>query len=561
MSVKVWVGLAFWILGIGLSNIAIAQNKDPEGEIEDAEIVIKKNRKIELPAALMPSEKIAYPLKPEPKKQYDFNYVDYKLRLPDLDARIRVLTMKDEPLEPLSNTFIQGGIGNLGSTLFRAWHGTKRTDGLAWSVGLEHFANRRGPETYLPSGWSENRIYGNWEKAFRKSILSGSVNLGRERYNFYGYPESFGISKDQAKRVLMNGTVSVNLQSRPDSLSFYYALNTEVTSFGSTRNFPESNFRDISENGIGVSGFIGKNIGGKKELIFGGRFNYLSNQGAGLDYQRLRSEFYNQLRTKYKDWNFGIGYRLVHQNDTLSGSEAFNAYPMLEANTLLKNKALKFTAIIDGDNEWVTLQGLMRRNPWLNRGVPAFNNHQPIRASLNLATAANQNWQWQLGLTQKWVRHFALFETNFPDSGRFDVKYLNRTIAISSFNAGLKYQSKSRWGADLQGEYLYFSNLGGQKLYHTPNARLSAGVTYNLKNKVIIGSRLTAWSAVYANRPDGTSKKLNGLIDWDIDLDYKFSRRFGLFLQLDNLLNQQNQPFQFYPSRGFMFILGIKATL
>lgn len=558
-SLKVLLG---FILLLGFNHFdSLAQNKDLEGEIEDAEIVIKKNRKIELPTALMPSEKITYPLRPEPKRNYEFNYLDYKLRLPDLDSRIRVLTMKDEPLEALSNTYIQGGLGNLGSTLFRVYHGTKRTDNWAWSVGLEHRANRRGPNTFLPSGQSENQIFGNWEKAYRKSVLSGKVLIGRERFNFYGYPKDFGLNEDQAKRIFQNGEVALYLENRPDSTRINYKIGAVLTGFGSTRNFPEKNFRDLAETGGQLSAILSKRKTNGREVILGGKFNYLQTEGAGLSYQRLRAELFNQLRIGFEGWDFGIGYKLIYENDTLGGGSNFHPYPMLEASRLLKNKSLRFSAKVDGDNEWVTLQDLTQRNPWLNRGVPAFYKNQKLRASVALATTSAQNWQWQIGLGHKWVQNFAVFETAFPDSGRFNINYLSRTIGISSATAGIKFHSKSRFTFDLQGEYLHFSSLGDAVLYHTPNGRISTGITYNLKNKIVLGTRITAFSNVEANRPDGGSKKLKGIVDWDIDLDYNFSRRFGMFIQLDNLLNQQNQPFQYYPTRGFMFILGLKATL
>src|SRR5690349_10232234 len=69
------------------------------GEIEDSEIIIEKNREIELPEANRNFEKITAPVRqPDPVLQ-QYQYIERTAKLPDLNPRFRVLQMPQEPLK------------------------------------------------------------------------------------------------------------------------------------------------------------------------------------------------------------------------------------------------------------------------------------------------------------------------------------------------------------------------------------------------------------------------------------------------------------------------------
>src|SRR5690606_6704646 len=82
-----------------LSNVVFGQEWDENGaEIEDARVVIEKDRKIELPTASRSYEKVP-PLPGAVKERVlDYEFKDYSYALKPLDPKIRVLTVQEEKL-------------------------------------------------------------------------------------------------------------------------------------------------------------------------------------------------------------------------------------------------------------------------------------------------------------------------------------------------------------------------------------------------------------------------------------------------------------------------------
>jgi hypothetical protein len=59
----------------------------------------------------------------------------------------------------------------------------------------------------------------------------------------------------------------------------------------------------------------------------------------------------------------------------------------------------------------------------------------------------------------------------------------------------------------------------------------------------------------------GTIAELKGLTDIDLKIDYKFSEKFSVFLEMDNILSQKNQRYLYYQNRGLLVLLGASASL
>src|SRR5690606_15574437 len=94
---------------------AVAQTgwEEESGEIEDARVIIEKDRKIELPKANRNYERIP----PLPDDKNEGETLDYSFRQIDLsvepaEPQIRVFTIREEPLDKFYGSYIRAGAGN-----------------------------------------------------------------------------------------------------------------------------------------------------------------------------------------------------------------------------------------------------------------------------------------------------------------------------------------------------------------------------------------------------------------------------------------------------------------
>ena len=54
----------------------------------------------------------------------------------------------------------------------------------------------------------------------------------------------------------------------------------------------------------------------------------------------------------------------------------------------------------------------------------------------------------------------------------------------------------------------------------------------------------------------GLEKELEGGVDLNIGIDYRYSKMISVYLNLNNLLNYKRENYLFYPGFGFQAMLG-----
>ncbi|MFY8035254.1 MAG: hypothetical protein ACOVMN_12095, partial [Flexibacteraceae bacterium] len=178
-----------------------------QGEIEDTQIEIRKDIAIKLPEVAKPVDKINTPLKPVAPEPQTYSYTDYKLNLPDVDSKVKVITIKPDPLNQLYATRVSAGIGTYFTTYLEAWHTAKRSDKTDYGVHFKHLAAGSGPSSVNKSGSGTNRLEAYTRYFNEKYIVTGDLMYNRERFNFYGYRFNGAekeISDDSIRQVFNN---------------------------------------------------------------------------------------------------------------------------------------------------------------------------------------------------------------------------------------------------------------------------------------------------------------------------------------------------------------------
>ncbi|MBO7496011.1 MAG: TonB-dependent receptor, partial [Salinivirgaceae bacterium] len=105
--------------------------------------------------------------------------------------------------------------------------------------------------------------------------------------------------------------------------------------------------------------------------------------------------------------------------------------------------------------------------------------------------------------------------------------------------------------------------------WHLPTYTASLDMSYNLENKIIARLNVYAISKRNAridhinaqtneNMPE--AKELNGVIDANLGLEYRITKRFSSFLDLNNIAGQRYYEWNQYANQRFNFMLGLTYT-
>ena len=109
---------------------------------------------------------------------------------------------------------------------------------------------------------------------------------------------------------------------------------------------------------------------------------------------------------------------------------------------------------------------------------------------------------------------------------------------------------------------IYDTKLDNEKAWHLPATEISAQAIYTSADGKLKGNAqlfLQDGVPTTTSPIPGRNDDLNALFDLNVGGEYWFSKNFGAFLQLNNLLDNTRQRWYFYPTYGINVLGGISV--
>ena len=106
--------------------------------------------------------------------------------------------------------------------------------------------------------------------------------------------------------------------------------------------------------------------------------------------------------------------------------------------------------------------------------------------------------------------------------------------------------------------YNFYQTTTYDKVWHEPMLRLHASVDVHPVKKLNLHAGLHFWDGMYALAENGKADKLPAFLDLGLSAEYNIISRFSLFLQINNILNNQYQRWNQYDNYGFNIIGGFR---
>lgn len=132
-----------------------------------------------------------------------------------------------------------------------------------------------------------------------------------------------------------------------------------------------------------------------------------------------------------------------------------------------------------------------------------------------------------------------------------------KNLTALGVDAEARYSLKKHLTANLRVQYYHYSLQNLEHYYHMPGMMAEAGIRYFYKEKLLTTLMLNYTGQRTMSRySTGTTTSQPGFADLNLHLEYVFSRRFSLFCQFNNLLNQKYYRWTGYQERPLDFRLG-----
>jgi outer membrane receptor for ferrienterochelin and colicin len=150
---------------------------------------------------------------------------------------------------------------------------------------------------------------------------------------------------------------------------------------------------------------------------------------------------------------------------------------------------------------------------------------------------------------------------NIPKTSLFTVLHEER-IQTFHLKASAEWLPSDKISADMGLDlYQILKQKEEKKAWHFIPMQFNVGARWKPTGDLTLQTKMYIWDGPYVKIDDqSNSRKLPAVFDASIEADFRISKLFLLWLQMNNIFNQQYQRWNQYPVVGFQLIGGIRLN-
>ncbi len=522
---------------------------EKDGEIEDVEIEIVRERQIVLPKANRNFEKVSpRPVEPiEPSISYNFRNLNFSV--PDYKANIRPLKLKQEEIPRIYGNFISAGFGNFASPYLNAWLNTKRDKSRFIGAQVFHRSFGKGPVDSKNSanGNTDVKLFGS---AFSQSLTAeGTLNYENTNGYFYGYTPGLETDRDSIRQVYNRFSMGGAL-SNTKPADFNYIFRGDFSYL--TDNY------EASESDISLDFNSSFKINDKSEIKLTSSYALIARKDALVEATPRHlfkvSPFYQFY--PMENLLITLGARAVLENDTIR-SKSVHLYPNLKA-ALNLTKSITTYAWLTGDMEKVSLHSLSAENFWVNSNINIFHTNKSIELITGIQGKLGGQLSFDVGMSASNLKDLYFYQNAVADRAKFDLVYdQGNTKRVNFFGeVGLNKNEVVR--LSLRGDYYAYSTDQQTEAWHRPMYKFNLNSGFNIYQKVVLNVGFIGQGGMKAlDNETAQVVDLDPGIDLNLHATYHFSKQVSAFLKFENMLSNDYPIYFNYPVRGFQVLGGV----
>lgn len=536
--------LTFLLLALGLGQMWAQTN-----EVEEAEIVIRKDRKIVLPLATRNFEKIPQLPKLEIPEVQQYRFRTFDLNLNPFLPSFRTVPFNDpEEQKALKNNYVKLGYGNYITPYLEAYLGSKRADNFLYNVYVRHRSSARGPVADENSANGQTEAVAGGKFFDGTNAIAGSLIYNRFNTHYYGYNPVLDLPSDDIEQVFNKFSAKFSVNRTRKDVPYDYHFTTIWGFFKDINDARENKFYFDAGADLEI------NANWKAEL------NLLATFSNRNDLVEETRNYMNLMpRAMYNNdaFDLQIGFNLAGDNDSGRG---IKIYPAVEGGYLVNSRTRVYLGF-EGDVEMNTFESMARENPWLTRGFDLRNTEKVTDlyggASLKLIDDLNLN----LKASYARLNDLTFITNDISDSTRFNVLYDTETVDRLTISSSLNFEKKDLIRSALTFDYFNYGLGTLAEAWHRPEFKVDFNNTfYPIKDLVFTVDFYYMGGLIGLNGETGQSQALDDIFDLNFGARYSINPRIGVFLKLNNLFGQEYQRYLNYPSRGIQALGGVSFT-
>ncbi len=474
---------------------------------------------------------------------------------------IKPVSIVGEPIDKLYRNFIRGGFGNYVTPYLEFFAGSLRSKEFAFGAHLRHLSSGE-MKNHPASSQSDNTVEV-WGKKFLKyHTLSGNLLYDRTMVHYYGYNDSlselYDVSKDKLKQTYNQIGLHTALEKKHSKdklntgavLGYTYFFNRDHTSEH------HGNLQVMLDKDLSLMKFTdGENFGVKVRAdVFGNKDTLVQSTSALIGLEPV-------LSATMDEYSFRVGFNASAGIDSLS---KLHFYPLLEVAVAIIPNTLKAYLGLKGGLNRNSFQTLSDENPYLIATPRMSFTSGKYDLYGGISTRIGKFVDWMVQVSGSRYDNLAFFvndtstRQNKDLDNQFAVIYDDGSVIHGKTE--IIYQKTEQLRFSLLANYYQYSLDHESEAWHKPSFDLLFSGKYNLQDKFILSAGFIYTGKAYAKTWENglpEAKTLNGYLDVNVGLEYRYSKNLSGFLQLNNLTNKTYYRWNNYASQKLNGLIGV----
>lgn len=472
--------------------------------------------------------------------------------------------MSGEPLTKLYNGLVKIGFGSGMNTKINpygeVWYNHLRSKEYAYGIRMKHFSTAYKPKDLGFAGFSDNEISLYGKKFLKEHTLLGSFDYNRNVVHYYGYDATLNeLNKDAIVQRF-------NLFSASTELMSHY---TNAKRYNHDVKLNYYNLMDLyksSENNIKAKGFVQTAI--SKEML---RINAMIDF---YNYKTKTDTVNNTIFTLNPSFiSSGEKYKaIIGVNATMDMfvQSKFYFYPNVELSYNIFEDIIIPYAGVTGGLQKNSFKSLTDKNAFVLPTLTLFNSNKKYEFFGGLKGTLSSKIAYNAMVSYANVGNLAMYVNDTKEllKNRFNVIYDNAEVL--NVRGEVSYQNREKLRVSLRGDYYNYKTKIELRAWYRPQVEITASANYNLKDKIVVKADLFYIDNQYAKtfEKDTTSitgtkvvaKELKGMFDANLGVEYRYTKKLGFYLNINNIGNIRYNRWMNYPTQRFGFMAGLSYS-
>jgi hypothetical protein len=530
----------------------LTKNSYAQENLQDKQLIIEKNKLIELPKVTRNPLRLPKEDFKVPAKTADYDVTSSQMLLAPLTIQnasaIKLIT--EEKTTTIYQNYVKGGLGNYTTLFGEVFLQTPQHEDYSLSLFATHLSSANGSVANEKSGNSRTQIglQGDYKLSERSKVL-GKIQYNRIGTNYYGYADEVlrNFSQEQISQTYNNLNFLAAYHATPNE-KINYQIQTQYNYFSTKTEANETTFRLDTKFNYTI------NKTSTVDISFDANFANRKDQSR---IARNLVHLSPTYRLKADNFNLVLGTNLVYDGDTLSQNNKFRIYPHIEVHYNIATNHAIYT-VFTGNTLQTSLQQFATENNFIGNNISLLHTNKQWEVILGLQGNLTSKIGYHLKGSYAQYKNLYFFNNSQADTAKFDVFYDTEGTKVfhigTDIEAKLSEKLKVAWTMG----FFAYNTESLANAWHRPNLVNSFIVSSQLIEKLQFRAELYNQIGLRGyNFIRQETYNLPVIFDLNLQGDYQITSSIIAFAKLNNIFSQPYQPFLYYQMQRFNALIGV----